>query len=245
MVFKKYLAELLAFAAYGFYTVCFIPQIMINRKERSTEGLSAVYLLSYVLMYIFMIYYVFGCDLILTYKIMIPVEMLTMSVMILQKLRYHGLASDKKFFVALVIIIAMSVAAMPLVWCYPGVCGISCGWIASFFYAMYPIPQVLRVYRARSVDGFSKIFLRLQFCAVVCEGIAAVLLRLPMPTFVTIGSGLFFYGVFMYQFWLYGPRRNTALAGDEPLAQPGVLCQLAHLNSDNCTCCNMNGHVLP
>lgn len=201
-----FIVELLVWASLTFYTVCFFPQILKNYQEKSTRGLSNVMLLAYYVAYIPMLYYVFYCDLILPYKVVLPIEVAVMTLMIFQKFYYHGLWSDKLFLSQFVGINLLMGLLYPLSRINPYSFGMACGWVACVFFAIYPIPQVVKLYRTKSVEGFSFGFVTVQACAFLCEGIAAVLKNLPLPTLFMIAKGFIFYGIFCWQFWLYKKR---------------------------------------
>ncbi len=196
-------AELFACAALSFYTTCFFPQIFKNYREKSTNGLSNLLLLSYYIAYGSTLYYVFYCDLIWPYKIMVPVEMTVMSIMIAQKFYYHGIRADKFFWAQFLIINALMIGIFPLSLNNPYAFGMGCGWVSCVFFSLYPVPQVIKLFRTKSIVGFSFGFVTVQFFAFIFEGIAAVLKHLPLPTVVLIGKGFVFYAIFCYQFWAY------------------------------------------
>ncbi len=198
--------EILLWFSLTFYTVCFFPQILKNYREKSTKGLSSVMLLAYYIAYIPMIYYVFYCDLILPYKIVLPIEVAVMTFMIMQKFYYHGLFADKLFLAQFLGINLIMIGLYPVSLHNPYAFGMGCGWVACVFFAIYPIPQVIKLYRTKSVKGFSFGFVTVQACAFLCEGIAAVLKHLPLPTIFMIAKGFIFYAIFCYQFWLYKKR---------------------------------------
>lgn len=200
-------AELFTWASLMFYTICFIPQIIENYRMKSTDGLSDLLLLSYYIAYGFMMYYIFYCDLILPYKIMVPAEMMVMSMMIAQKFYYHGTLRNKTFLLQFLAINVLMVAIYPLSLYAPYDFGIACGWVAAVFFAIYPMPQVIKLYRSKSVAGFSFGFVTVQALAFVSEAIAAVLKHLPLPTLVMIAKGFIFYAIFCFQFWLYRKNR--------------------------------------
>lgn len=198
--------EILLWLSLTFYTVCFFPQIVKNYRAKSTEGLSDLFLLSYYIAYGAMLYYIFHCNLTLPYKIILPIEMTVLTSMIMQKLYYHGFAQNKWFFIQFLSLNAIMIGLYPISLYCPYEFGMAGGWVAFVFFAIYPIPQVLKLYRTKSVEGFSFGFISVQALAFLSEGIVAVIKQLPLPTLFMVAKGFVFYAIFSYQFWLYRKR---------------------------------------
>ncbi len=220
-----YITSFFAWAALAFYFGCFIPQIIENYRMKSTKGLSPLAMLVYLVAYLSLFYYIFLLDLMLPYKVFVPLECSALVVLIVQRFYYQGLFSSKLFFWGFVSIMGLSVICFPLAVAYPIGFGGICGWISLLFFLAQPIPQVVKVYREQSVEGFSFGFVTLQAIAVGCEFMVAILFHLPPQTVLMVIKGFLFYLVFCHQFWLYGAKLKHKKTIEEFIIEPCLHAQ--------------------
>ena len=196
-------AEILAWIALTFYTACFIPQMLENYRYKSVSGLSDMYLVAYFVAYASLAYYVFCLDLFFPYKVMVPIECIILAFIIGQRFYYDGFFIDWKNRTLFWISVMMFVGLFPFAWIYPVLVGNICGWISAIFFIITPIPQIWKVYKAKSVVGFSFAFITVNALAGVCELTVAFMKQLPVQTWVMILKGAVFYVIFCYQFYFY------------------------------------------
>ena len=208
IVLSDWCVDVVAWAALFFYFACFIPQIIENYRIKSTRGLSKYSMVAYFFGYFAVIYYIFCLDLILPYKIVVPMEFAAMAVIVGQRFYYDGLFTDMTFFYGILGSTIFTLMLAPVAFYYPMTVGAVCGWLSLALFIAHPIPQVVKNFRERSVEGFSFGFVTLLAIAVTCELIVALVRGLPLQTLCMALKGLFFYIIFCVQFWLYWPRRK-------------------------------------
>lgn len=163
---------------------------------------------AYFIGYFSIIYYIFCIDLILPYKIIVPMEFGAMVVIVGQRFYYDGFFSDMPFFYTILGSTFFTLMLAPLALYYPYELGTVCGWFSLAMFTAHPIPQVIKIFRERSVEGFSFGFVTLLALAVTCELCVALVRGLPIQTLFMALKGLFFYVIFCIQFWFYWPRRT-------------------------------------
>jgi uncharacterized protein with PQ loop repeat len=203
------LTALLAWVALIFYALSLIPQMIKNASLKTTQGLSSLSLIAYFFGYGTNLTYIYALSLILPYKIIVPIEFFFMLIIISQKFYYEGLLRDKAFFYSILITSIIIVLCIIFAFHYTFFIGSLCGWISLFCFIAHPIPQVIKNYRRKSVEGFSFGFVTLLAIAVTCELIVAIIKKLPPQTFGCSLKGLFFYIIFCYQFWLYKGKEKS------------------------------------
>ncbi|MBY0353651.1 PQ-loop repeat-containing protein [Candidatus Babeliales bacterium] len=201
-----FIISILAWISLLSFAVSFLPQIVKNYRLKTTIGLSNVYLLSYLTAYITCIYYVFHCDLLAAYKVFVPLELLGLFIIIGQRFAYEGFAQHKRFFAIVGALSFVGLASFPLGMWWPLEFGMTCGWISSIFFLTYQIPQVLKIFRQKSVHGFSFLFVSIIGLGTILELVVSFAKPLPVPTQFMAIRGLAFYIIFCLQFYLYRTR---------------------------------------
>lgn len=224
-----YITSFFAWAALAFYFGCFIPQIVENYRIKSTKGLSPLAMLIYFVAYLSLLYYIFLLDLMLPYKVFVPLESAALIVLIAQRFYYQGLYSSKLFFWGFIGVVLGSIICFPLAMLYPTSFGGLCGWISLVTFVSQPIPQVIKIYQEQSVEGFSFGFVTLQAIAVGCEFTVAMLFHLPAQTVLMVVKGFVFYLIYCHQFWLYGKKLKYKKTIEEFIAP----CLLAQQGKDS------------
>ena len=212
--------DVVAWVSLFFYFICFIPQIIENFRIKSTRGLSRISLVAYFVGYLAMLYYIFLLDLLLPYKVVVPLEFACMAVIALQRFHYEGIFTDKMFFACITSSVAVAIFIFPLVWVCPLALGAVCGWISLAGFLIHPVPQIIKVYHEKSVEGFSFGFVTLLAIAVTCELMVALVRGLPIQTVFMALKGLFFYVIFCWQFWRYSKRNKPSMTIVEKVFEP-------------------------
>jgi uncharacterized protein with PQ loop repeat len=190
--------------AYILYFGCFIPQVVTNYRRRSTDGLSNTTIFIYFFGYLIEILYAFFLDLPLALKVMIPIGALIAFLLVLQRLYYDP--SPRLRWKVLTLYSGISTAFILVAWWgqqHPYLVGHACGWIGSLCWFAYQIPQVYKVNRTKSVEGFNYWFIIITSVGAVIEVAAAIIIPLPAQGLFNGSRGLFFNLIFTYQFYKY------------------------------------------
>lgn len=201
-----WVVEGFSWIALAFYFGCLIPQIIENYQLKSTRGLSDFSLYLFYLAHVSLYFYTFLTDLPLAYKTIAPWQSTAMVVIMIQRLYYGGISTDKFYSFIVIASSVLAVACIPVAFFVPELIASITGWICVVAFAVQPLPQVIKIFKERSVHGFSFNFVLLKTVAVASELMFALLRHLPIQTFVMVSLGATFQVVFFLQFWLYGKK---------------------------------------
>ncbi len=185
------------------YFSSILPQIFLNYKLRSVTGLSNLMLFGLLIGYIAETYYVECLYLPNGYRVMLPLGIIAAIVLCFQKIYFEGLSSSKGFLNILVGIIGISFFFLPLAFKNLSLVGNIAGWIGAFIWSTYKLPQVAKLYKSKSVYGFSFFFVLILWVGSFLEFIAAMILKLPGQTIFNGLYGIIVNSVLMFQFFLY------------------------------------------
>lgn len=192
-----------------FFWAALIPQVILNFKLRTTRGLSDLMLFGYFNGYITYIYYVFCFNLPIAYKIMVPLSFMTMMVILVQRFVYEqAYRRDTKLLMLYLVNGCLAILIIPHAFAHTRFIGNVTGWIEIVIWAIYQIPQVLKVRVNKSVVGLSFLLVTLIGFGDLIELLVAIVLRLPVQTIVNGFRGVFIYLVFCVQFLLYSQPNN-------------------------------------
>lgn len=190
------------------YTICFIPQIIENYRVKTTRGWSDSFMLTYFLGLISILYYIFCLHLPLVYKIMVPIQTFLISIVIMQRIYYDHRKKELGFPLLFTFICIFSLAILPYAFIYPQLIGDTGGWLSFAFFTAFPIPQIIKIFKEKSVEGFSIGFLTIFTIASLCECILACTGILPLQTILTVAKNLITSLIFYLQFFLYKKEHN-------------------------------------
>jgi uncharacterized protein with PQ loop repeat len=185
------------------YVVCLFPQIYLNYKRKSTEGLSDLFLLALLHGASSAIFYVFGLNLPMSYKLMIPIAEIATLVVIIQRIIYAD-AENRNH--RLILYLSNMLIYLPLISCaifYPTTSGTSMGWVNLFAYSVNLLPQIVKIQLSKSVKGFSYSFILILAIAGFCELVSAYLLNLPVQSCFNGFRNIVMLGIISIQFWLF------------------------------------------
>ena len=193
------------------YVVGLIPQIRLNVKMRSTHGLSDTMLFGYLTAYMCHAYYVFCLGFPQSYKVMVPLAMTGVFTMVVQRFYYNSFLLHTPYLALYTGLFGVALAVLPFAYYFPTEVGHGAGWLALILWAIYQLPQIIKIFRRKSVRGFSFSFVTIMTIGLVLELTSALLLRVPgsmrfMPLIFTSVRGLLIYCVYCVQFWLYGKK---------------------------------------
>jgi len=91
---------------------------------------------------------------------------------------------------------------------YPFQMGHVCGWISTILFGTYQIPQLIQVYRRKSVHGLSLLFILTLGLGTALELFASLVLHLPLPSLITGFRGVIIYSLFLMFFYWYKTPTN-------------------------------------
>ncbi len=186
------------------YVGCFVPQVFTNFSRRSTDGLSPVTIFIYFCGYIVETLYVHLLHMPLAYRVMIPLGGVIAGTLVLQRFWY---LKEERFRFRLLLIYATVIAVSLLLTIigmnHPAVVGHACGWIGMFLWTIYQLPQTIKVFRDKSVEGFNFGYVLLAGTGSFLELIASLVVGLPLQTVLNGVRGTVFTLIFLYQFNKY------------------------------------------
>ena len=180
-----------------------IPQIILNYKSKSIDGLSKIFLFIYLIGYSISLLYVYGLNLPIIYKIATPVSFLLVLILVFQrflysknKIRLHSVFAYSAFFLLFFLLIILTVY-------FPKKIGNLAGWVSFIIWFVYLLPQMFRIYLKKSVEGFSFLFVFSGVIASSLELIVVLVLGLPIQSIFINVRGIVFFSIFCLQFWMY------------------------------------------
>lgn len=195
---------LLVWVAQALYVLCFIPQIFENFKLQSERGISDYMLIGNANTYLVLIFDVFCNGYPYPYRLTAFLQFFGSVALIAQSFMYdisRQRARPMLHFYALNLLGAL--ACIPLAISYPGIVGDICAWFLVFLFAVSFVPQIVKIYQAKSVEGFSFAYISIFAVANIIEVVLWMLYDLPLPYFICALQNVLMYVVFCIQFMLY------------------------------------------
>ena len=98
--------------------------------------------------------------------------------------------------------------AVPFLLFYPKASGMFAGWLAAIFWSLYQWPQVYKIHKAKSVQGFSFMLVSLIGLGNLIDFFIAYSLNWPVQSMVIALRGVCIYLIFCFQFWKYAWRNS-------------------------------------
>ena len=185
------------------YSICLVPQIFTNYREKSGAGVSSLFLFGFFNLYFTMFVFIVCLDLPLAYKLCIPFQLLVAFILILQRLHYDTWKNCWHLWLGLGANIALCIGTIFLSVLYPIAVGSVLGWVGLTIGSINQIPQVIKLYKEKSVHGFNFSFVLLIGAAAFIESISAIMLCLPLPTLFSALRNIVFVTIFSIQFAIY------------------------------------------
>ncbi len=152
---------------------------------------------------LYMMYAFFMC-LPLLDKISLPFRLLMLMILMLQ-----GFYSEKdtntrnQITTSYVLWFVFVISLFGLGYYYPYRVGNFAGWFSFGIRLVYQIPQVVKNYKRKSVKGLSFAYLSLNGLGAFLELMAAIIVGMPVQSWLGAVRGLVMYGVFCMQFVIY------------------------------------------
>jgi uncharacterized protein with PQ loop repeat len=145
------------------------------------------------------LFYVYGLNFPLAYKAVAPITLFTVCIIIFQRFFYKVPGSSKLYFYYFMLIFFI----VPLFWKYPLGFGKLAGWVSMLTFSIYQLPQVFKIYKTKSVHGFSFYLITAIAIGNFVEFIISVMLSWPLQSILISLRGLVIYFIFCFQFWKY------------------------------------------
>lgn len=187
------------------YISALIPQIVLNYRRRSTQGVSDGMLLLYFSAYCAKMIYSYNCQLPLAYRVQSPISTFLVFLLLIQRWNYKS--ENHSFFVnkvqGLFLFFAVCWSAS---FFYPYRVGYFCGWITAICFALYQLPQLIRVYRTQSSQGISRLFVGILLLATSLEFFSSLLLKLPLPSCLNGLRGIITYTLLLTSCTYYSKK---------------------------------------
>ncbi len=187
------------------YCVGIVPQILLNYRLKSVRGLSDLMLMGYVVGYITYCYHIFLSDknFPMAYKIMGPLSLLMVMVIVFQSFYYNEYKRRLWRMGGYVLTFALGILLLPFALLYPDWIAYLCGWTYFSIWLVYMLPQGVKIYMEKSVEGFSFIFVTVMSLGVFLELVSALFLGLSLPVILNALRGLAAYVIFCIFFYVY------------------------------------------
>ncbi len=186
-----------------FYVLVYIPQIITNYRQKSGKGLSELMLFAYFNTMVAVLYYVFSYNLPPAYKICCPLQIAALVILIGQRLYYDDIKTAKPYWFWYGGNMVASMAFIPLSVQNPSAIGLFAGWTMFALSLMNQLPQVFKIFKEKSVAGFSFFFIVFSFTAALVEFVTALIVGLPVQTLLCATRGIVIGLVWFWQFRLY------------------------------------------
>ena len=186
------------------YFVGFIPQIITNYRLKSLGALSDLYLLSFTIGWLAETYYVYLLGLPFAYLVMAPLSTVGICLMVGQRFWYAKRSEMARLSIIYFGITIFTLGLIPLAFWYQETVGQFTGWLASLVWCTYQLPQVAKMFREKSVLGYSLVFSTMIGLAAMLECYAAFSLHLPYQTMLNTIRGMCVYLIICYQFYRFG-----------------------------------------
>lgn len=201
---KALLANFLVLFANIIFMVSLLPQIFLNYKIRSTNGLSDLFIFASLNGQFSYLIYAFIKDLPTIYKIINPIYAFLYLIIIFQRFYYSNLNPKEKVVLRLYSLnIFVLLYLAYIIFSERNSIGNILGWIPVSIGLWKKVPQIFKVYKAKSVYGFSLFFIILSLVSYSCETIAGIILKLPAPVLFNDLRGVIVNIVFLAQFWIF------------------------------------------
>lgn len=201
-------ALLSTWTANFFFLIALFPQLYLNYRLKTTSGLSDLMLLGYFNGYIADSFYVLCLNLPLANKILVPAGLFTIILIICQRF-YYGKDYKKDRILLFIYLVNATIVALliPIAVQHRLLIGNVSGWIMMILWAIYQIPQIIKLLFERSTFGFSFWLTTLVGIGDIIEFIYGIILNLPAQTIINDVRGILIYLVFCVQFALLSHKR--------------------------------------
>ena len=179
-----------------------LTQAVVHWRQRSTKALSQWTVLLGISG--------LGCSLLydhlfclpFAYRLLHPLILFAWIVLALQEFWYSGRTRVRTSLVwSYGFLLLIMIGAVFFAQRYPVEVGTGAGWLFTFFYTFFQIPQLIKNQQRRSVEGLSFWYITLLGTASCVELFLSLWCLLPPQSFLNALRGVVIYAIFVYQ-WL-------------------------------------------
>ena len=189
------------------YFACFIPQIVTNARLKSASGVSTGLLLAFFNGYGTFYLYSYPIGLPLAYQLLAPLQGVALVILIIQRFWYDQTKTIKWPLIGYTLNTLFFLVCIPFVIKQPELLSGIFGWISFVLFLICQLPQTIKVYHEKSVQGFSYGFVFIQGIAAMLETVGSFVGGLPVQTCMMALRGVALFVIFSIQFALY--KNNT------------------------------------
>lgn len=178
------------------YCICFIPQILLNFKRKSTQGLSMLMFGILTIGYLSDLMYGFGRDMQWQYRLTTLIGLGSLAISHYQFGHYGLYHSNQKrlyitlniFYVGLLCYAIIAIQANFYSKDFYNLIGM----LANLCWVSYMLPQIIKNYLNRSTEGLSTVFVSFAIFLNICDSVSAWTLDWGYPN--KIGSASILLG---------------------------------------------------
>ncbi|MGD1997878.1 MAG: PQ-loop domain-containing transporter [Candidatus Dependentiae bacterium] len=209
MLTQTQLAELLLWGPCVLNILGVWSQIKHNYELRSTHGISYLMLGIFHFAALCLCMYIYLMDLPFALKVMVPIEVLAITVMVGQEMWY---APTLLFRAQVMVLHGGIVALITLLWLlgfsYSFIVGNVAGWAATAALALVQLPQIVRTWRCKSTHGFSTGILVYGTLSPLLILWCCYQLTMPLQSWVNASRALVYRVIQWCQFLVYPRDRH-------------------------------------
>lgn len=209
MISDVFLTNIIPWIVNAAYFFAILPQIILNYKMKTTRGLSDLYVLGYFNGYVANLLYVYCLDFPIAYRIVGPFSLIAVIFIIFQRFFYKDLKVKSKKFRLYFSDFLLVVLFIPFVIKDPRFAGHVAGWASVIIWCTYQIPQIITIYKRKSVENFSFILVTAIGIGNLLEFLMASFLNYPLQSILIAIRGMIVYVIFCFQFWFYSTKTNV------------------------------------
>ena len=207
-------AEVLEWIPFVIYFISPIPQIITNYKNESTRGVSFYMILLDYAGAVTTTIYTFALWLPLACRVMEPTCLIMISVLWAQSVIYAPDARTRRNSIIMYVLLHVAVVLIVLATLFFRYeIGNLMGWFALYVQLFTQLPQILKNHERQSTKGLSFSYISLYSLAGMLEMVVALILRLPVQTFLYGARAVVYYVILCYQFYIYGDRNPKKRSG--------------------------------
>ncbi|MFH1461571.1 MAG: PQ-loop repeat-containing protein [bacterium] len=208
MFYNSFLTDFIVWVVNISFVFAVMPQIYLNYKEKTTRGLSDLYLVGYFNGYAINFLYVFSLNFNLAYKVRAIAAVFAVGYMLWQRFSYDSDFLNLKIKSLYLADFLLIFLAGLLIFMDPFKGGHIAGWALVGIWTFYQLPQVIKIYKSKSVAGFSFVLVSLIGIGNTVELIMSFILKLPIQTHLIALRGIIIYLIFITQFITYGKKQK-------------------------------------
>ncbi len=193
--------------ANAIYFLSLFPQMLLDYKLKTVNGINDLTLFGLVLGYIAYWYHIYFQGFPLPYQALVPLSVLASFIIVIQSFYYDGYAGRRQFIYLYLFLIVFSGLLLPIAFKYPVIAAILSGWLYFVIWLLYMLPQIYKIYTERSVRGFSYGYLTFLTIGLLMEFIAGFFIKLSLQLFFNCLRGIVGYLIFSIFFYIYRDNR--------------------------------------